>query len=120
MILGIGIDLIRVERMDRWADQPRLISRFFHPEELEAAKSPSCLPQGGRLARQLTLKGSVLREHRKQHRSPRKRRRHCVIGLLSPASRLFGLDRVYRSCTMIPHNPTRAWSPLPRAGVAQG
>lgn len=39
MILGIGIDLIQVARMNRWVDQPGLLERFFHPEELEAARS---------------------------------------------------------------------------------
>jgi len=38
VILGIGVDLIQVQRMDRWVDQPRLIARFFHPGELEDAR----------------------------------------------------------------------------------
>ena len=38
MILGIGIDLLQVRRMDRWVDQPGLIARFFHPGELEDAR----------------------------------------------------------------------------------
>lgn len=38
MILGIGVDLLQVQRMDRWADQPKLLERFFHPGELADAR----------------------------------------------------------------------------------
>ncbi|MEE8440423.1 MAG: holo-ACP synthase [Spirochaetia bacterium] len=38
MILGIGIDLLQVRRMDRWVDQPGLLARFFHPGELADAR----------------------------------------------------------------------------------
>ena len=36
--MGIGIDLLQVARMDRWASQPGLIERFFHPGEIEDAR----------------------------------------------------------------------------------
>lgn len=39
MILGIGVDLIQVERMNRWVDQVGLLDRFFHPQELEDARA---------------------------------------------------------------------------------
>ena len=39
MILGIGIDLIQVARMNRWVDQPGLVERFFHPKELEDSRN---------------------------------------------------------------------------------
>jgi holo-[acyl-carrier protein] synthase len=39
VILGIGVDLIQVARMDRWVGQPALIDRFFHPGEIEDARS---------------------------------------------------------------------------------
>ena len=39
MIVGIGVDLIQVARMNRWVDQPGLVERFFHPKELEDARS---------------------------------------------------------------------------------
>lgn len=39
MILGIGIDLIQVARMNRWVDQPGLIERFFHPGELQDSRN---------------------------------------------------------------------------------
>ncbi len=38
MILGIGVDLIQVERMDRWVSQSGLLDRFFHPQELVDAR----------------------------------------------------------------------------------
>jgi holo-[acyl-carrier protein] synthase len=38
MILGIGIDVIQVERIRRWASIPGLYERYFHPQELEMAK----------------------------------------------------------------------------------
>ncbi len=39
MILGIGVDLIQVARMDRWVGQGGLLERFFHPGELADARS---------------------------------------------------------------------------------
>ena len=38
MIFGVGIDLIQVGRMNRWVDQPGLLERFFHPDELNDAR----------------------------------------------------------------------------------
>lgn len=37
MILGIGVDVVHVRRIDHWLTVPGLPERFFHPEELEAA-----------------------------------------------------------------------------------
>jgi holo-[acyl-carrier protein] synthase len=37
MIAGIGIDIVRVERMRRWRNHPGLLERYFHPRELAAA-----------------------------------------------------------------------------------
>lgn len=37
MILGIGVDLIQVARMDHWVSQEGLIERFFHPNEIADA-----------------------------------------------------------------------------------
>ncbi|MBN1615816.1 MAG: holo-ACP synthase [Spirochaetales bacterium] len=39
MILGIGLDVVHVHRLERWRDTPGLLERFFHPEELKAAMS---------------------------------------------------------------------------------
>jgi len=37
LITGIGIDIIQVQRMRRWREQPGLLERYFHPQELAAA-----------------------------------------------------------------------------------
>lgn len=38
MILGIGIDVVHIDRMRRWERVPGLFERFFDPFELEAAR----------------------------------------------------------------------------------
>jgi holo-[acyl-carrier protein] synthase len=37
MISGIGIDVVHVQRMQRWRQTPGLLKRFFHPAELSQA-----------------------------------------------------------------------------------
>lgn len=39
MILGIGVDVVHVRRIEHWLKVPGLPERFFHPEELSAARS---------------------------------------------------------------------------------
>ncbi len=39
MILGIGIDIVHVDRMAHWLENPRLTQRFFHEDELQEALS---------------------------------------------------------------------------------
>ena len=39
MILGLGIDIVHVSRMERWERVPGLYQRYFHPEELADALS---------------------------------------------------------------------------------
>ena len=39
MIIGIGVDVVHVCRIDRWIGVPGLPERFFHPEELASAMS---------------------------------------------------------------------------------
>ncbi|MDR1374379.1 MAG: holo-ACP synthase [Treponema sp.] len=39
MIKGIGIDMVRIPRLDRWRNKPGLLERYFHPEELAALKA---------------------------------------------------------------------------------
>jgi len=41
VIIGVGIDVVHVERIRRWSHIEGLYDRFFHPEELAAA-----LPRG--------------------------------------------------------------------------
>ncbi len=37
MIIGVGIDVVHVERIRRWKDIGGLYERFFHPDELAIA-----------------------------------------------------------------------------------
>jgi holo-[acyl-carrier protein] synthase len=41
VIIGVGIDVVHVERIRRWRNIEGLYDRFFHPEELASA-----LPRG--------------------------------------------------------------------------
>ena len=35
MILGLGIDAVDISRMQLWLENPGLLTRFFHPQEIE-------------------------------------------------------------------------------------
>jgi len=37
MITGIGVDVVHVNRMERWRKIPGLLVRYFHPDELTEA-----------------------------------------------------------------------------------
>jgi holo-[acyl-carrier protein] synthase len=39
MIIGIGVDVVHVHRLERWRNSPGLLERYFHPDELSAALS---------------------------------------------------------------------------------
>jgi holo-[acyl-carrier protein] synthase len=39
MISGLGIDIVHVDRIRRWIDNPGILKRFFHPLEIEIARS---------------------------------------------------------------------------------
>ena len=39
MITGIGIDVVKVKRMERWHETKGLFERYFHPKELATAIS---------------------------------------------------------------------------------
>jgi holo-[acyl-carrier protein] synthase len=41
MILGIGLDVVKVERLRAWTRQPGMLERFFHEAEIE-----KCLAAG--------------------------------------------------------------------------
>lgn len=45
MIVGIGVDVVHVRRLERWLAVPGLPERYFHPQELSAA-----LSKGGKAA----------------------------------------------------------------------
>ncbi|HAK45320.1 MAG TPA: 4'-phosphopantetheinyl transferase [Spirochaeta sp.] len=38
MIVGIGVDIVHVDRMKRWANVPGIIERYFHPDEIKDAE----------------------------------------------------------------------------------
>ena len=38
MIVGIGIDIVQISRMSRWRAKETLLARYFHPNELAAAR----------------------------------------------------------------------------------
>lgn len=53
MIMGIGIDVVHVRRIEHWMTVPGLPERFFHPDEMEAAAqrgSTRCLSLAARFA----------------------------------------------------------------------
>lgn len=37
MIVGVGLDVVHVRRLERWKAIPGLLERYFHPEELKTA-----------------------------------------------------------------------------------
>jgi holo-[acyl-carrier protein] synthase len=39
VIVGIGVDVVHVHRMERWRKIPGLLERFFHPDELAESLS---------------------------------------------------------------------------------
>jgi holo-[acyl-carrier protein] synthase len=39
MIVGIGVDLVYVRRLERWRSNSGLLERYFHPRELSEALS---------------------------------------------------------------------------------
>lgn len=39
MIMGIGIDVVQVKRMEKWLKNSKLLERYFHDEELSTALS---------------------------------------------------------------------------------
>jgi holo-[acyl-carrier protein] synthase len=41
MILGIGTDLVENQRLERWLEQPRLLSKYFTEKELDDARTGS-------------------------------------------------------------------------------
>jgi holo-[acyl-carrier protein] synthase len=39
MIAGIGIDIVRITRMEHWLKKPEILERYFHSDELSYALS---------------------------------------------------------------------------------
>jgi holo-[acyl-carrier protein] synthase len=41
LITGIGVDIVEIQRINRWQKMPGLLERYFHPLELDASLSKS-------------------------------------------------------------------------------
>lgn len=39
MILGVGLDVVNIERLRHWKSDPGILERFFHPDELAGARA---------------------------------------------------------------------------------
>lgn len=39
MISGIGLDIVHVDRIRHWIENPAILARFFHPDEIATARS---------------------------------------------------------------------------------
>jgi holo-[acyl-carrier protein] synthase len=39
MIIGIGVDVVHVSRLERWTAIPGLLERYFHHEELSSSEA---------------------------------------------------------------------------------
>jgi len=39
VIVGIGVDIVQVNRMERWVNNAKLLERFFHKEEINPSFS---------------------------------------------------------------------------------
>lgn len=39
MIVGIGVDIIQIKRIERWLENAKLLERYFHPDEVVYSKS---------------------------------------------------------------------------------
>jgi holo-[acyl-carrier protein] synthase len=38
MIAGIGIDAVKISRLEKWAADQKLLERFFHPDEISLCR----------------------------------------------------------------------------------
>lgn len=98
MIVGVGLDVVHVSRLEHWKRVPGLLERYFHPEELAAALSrgsSSTLSLAARFAakeafgkaigiglRGITLKNIlVVNNHngKPSMRLSEMRLRHCIV-----------------------------------------
>lgn len=60
MIKGIGTDIASIARFLQWIDDPRLMSRYFHPLELEeVSKRAQTIDKAATLAARFAAKESL-------------------------------------------------------------
>ncbi len=109
MIVGIGIDIVHVRRLEHWKGIPGLLDRFFHPDELKTALdrgTGASLSLAARFAAKEALgkalgtglAGIVLKDiHVANHHNGRPEMR--LYGSALAAMRACGADRVHLSLT---------------------
>ncbi|MCL2704815.1 MAG: holo-ACP synthase [Spirochaetaceae bacterium] len=56
MIIGIGIDIVRIDRMKKWTVRPLLMERYFHEKEIESVKSKDVVVEAARFAARFAAK----------------------------------------------------------------
>lgn len=109
MIVGIGVDVVHVKRFERWVDNPGLLERYFHHDELQTAlsrKSGACLSLAARFAAKEALgkalgtglKGIVLKDImvvNKHNGQPEV----ALFGTALKALNQSGADRIHVSLT---------------------
>jgi len=109
MITGIGVDVVHADRMERWRVTPRILERFFHPQELSDALSRGSgvdLSLAARFAAKEAfgkalgtgLAGIVLKDIMVRNRHNGKPEIE-VFGSALSALRLNGADRIHLSLT---------------------
>jgi holo-[acyl-carrier protein] synthase len=109
MIVGIGVDVVHVRRLEHWQTIPGLLARFFHPDELAESLSRGSaagLSLAARFAAKEAfgkalgtgLSGIVLKDL-KVHNHHNGRPEMMLFGTALAALRLAGADRVHLSMT---------------------
>jgi holo-[acyl-carrier protein] synthase len=109
MIIGIGIDIVYIKRMERWRKKPSILERFFHPNEIETAFSRGRQPDQSLAARFAAkeafckalgtgLSGIVLKDMMVINRTNGKPEMH-LFGTAKTALEKSGADRVHISLT---------------------
>jgi holo-[acyl-carrier protein] synthase len=112
MIVGIGVDVVHVRRLERWRHIPGLLERYFHPRELStvldrgAAAAAADLSLAARFAAKEAfgkalgtgLAGIVLKDIMVLNRH-NGRPEVAVLGTALAAFKASGADRIHISLT---------------------
>jgi len=56
MIVGMGIDIVRIDRMKKWTLRPLLMERYFHKKEIENVGSKNTPVEAARFAARFAAK----------------------------------------------------------------
>ena len=109
MIVGIGVDIVHINRLKHWEQVPGLLRRFFHPDELMAVRekgSGSTLSLAARFAAKEAfgkalgtgLMGIVLKDIMVKNRHNGQPEIH-VSGTALAIMKDRGVDRIHLSLT---------------------